>query len=86
MPTAKVIAERTFFPYALYLDSARHFCTEMRRKDYVSWHDLLAAVTLLSLSVEALANTSGELHIAEFKDFESYSPKDLTLPPHERTL
>ena len=41
----------------------------------MSWHDLLAAVTLLSLSVEALANTSGELHIAEFKDFESSSPK-----------
>ena len=75
MTSAKVVAERTFFPYVPYLVSARHFCTEFRRKEYVSWHDLLAAVTLLALSVEALANTAGELHIVDFKDFESASPK-----------
>jgi hypothetical protein len=75
MPTAKVIAKRTFFPYVPYLDSARHFCAEMERKEYVSWYDLLAAITLLALSIEALANTAGELHVTEFKDFESSSPK-----------
>jgi len=75
MTSAKVIAERTFFPYVPYLDSARHFCAEFQRKEYVSWYDLLAAITLLSLSVEALANTAGELYIVDFKDFESASPK-----------
>lgn len=75
MPTAKIVAERTFFPYVPYLDSARHFCGEMKRKERVSWHDLLAAMTLLALTVEALANTVGELVVPEFKDFESSSPK-----------
>jgi len=75
MASAKIITERTFFPYVPYLDSARHFCAEFQRKGYVSWYDLLASVTLLSLSVEALANTAGELHIVDFKDFESASPK-----------
>lgn len=75
MTTAKVVQERVFFPYTPYLDSATHFCSEMKRKEYVSWYDLLAAVTLLSLSVEALANTIGELVVQNFKDFESSSPK-----------
>lgn len=64
-----------FFPYVMYLDSARHFCGEMTRKEYVSWYDLLATVTLLGLSIEALANTIGELVVPDFKDFESSSPK-----------
>ena len=75
MPTAKVIQERVFFPYAPYLDSARHFCEELTRKDYVSWYDLMATVTLLALSVEALVNTIGEFTISDFKDFESSSSK-----------
>lgn len=75
MPTAKVVQERVFFPYQPYLDSARHFCDELKRKDYPSWYDLLAAVTLLSLSVEALLNTIGEFVVADFKDFESSPPK-----------
>ena len=75
MTTAKVVQERVFFPYTLFLDSAQHFCDEMMRKEYVSWYDLLAAVTLLALSVEALANTIGELIVPDFKDFESSSPK-----------
>lgn len=75
MTTAKVVQERVFFPYTPYLDSAQHFCGEMKRKEYVSWYDLLAAVTLLTLSVEALANTIGELVVPNFKDFESSSPK-----------
>ncbi|MBW8458139.1 MAG: hypothetical protein K0M58_06835 [Thiobacillus sp.] len=75
MPTAKVVQERVFFPFTPYLDSARHFCDELTRKDYVSWYDLLAAVTLLALSVEALANTIGEFAISDFKDFESSSPR-----------
>lgn len=75
MPTAKVVAERTFFPYRPFLDSARHFCQEMERKDYVSWYDLLAATTLLALAVEALVNTVGELLIEDFTDFESGSSK-----------
>lgn len=75
MTTAKVVQERVFFPYTLFLDSAQQFCGEMKRKKYVSWYDLLAAVTLLALSVEALANTIGELIVSDFKDFESSSPK-----------
>lgn len=75
MATAKVVQERVFFPYKIYLDSATHFCSEIKKKEYVSWHDLLAAVTLLALSVEALANTIGELVVPNFKDFESSSPK-----------
>jgi len=75
MKTAKVVAERTFFPYVPYLDSARHFCSEMKRNEHVSWYDLLAATTLLALSVEALVNTVGEFIVPEFKDFESSSPK-----------
>ena len=73
--TAKVVQEHVFLPYTLYLDSAKYFCAEMERKESVSWYDLLAAVTLLGLSVEAIANTFGELVIADFKDFESSSPK-----------
>ncbi|HZV98468.1 MAG TPA: hypothetical protein VFF74_05720 [Methylophilaceae bacterium] len=75
MTIAKVVQERVFFPYMPYLDSAEYFCGEMKRKEYVSWHDLFAAVTLLTLSVEALANTIGELVIPDFNDFESSSPK-----------
>lgn len=75
MTIAKVIQERVFLPYVPYLDSARHFCGELTRKDFVSWYDLLAAITLLSLSVEALANTIGEFAVPDFKDFESSSPK-----------
>jgi hypothetical protein len=75
MPTAKVVQERVFFPYQPYLDSASHFCGELKRKDYPSWYDLLAAVTLLSLSVEALLNTIGEFVVADFKDFEFSPPK-----------
>lgn len=75
MTTARVVQERVFFPYSPYVDSATHFCSEMERKEYVSWYDLLAAMTLLGLSVEAIANTYGELLIPNFKDFESASPK-----------
>jgi hypothetical protein len=75
MPTAKFIQERVFFPYTPYLDAATHFCGELSRKAYVSWYDLLAAVTLLALSVEALVNTIGEFVVPDFKDFESSSPK-----------
>lgn len=75
MTSAKVIQERVFFPYVPYIESARYFCGELARKDYVSWHDLLAATVLLSLSVEAIANTIGELVVPDFKDFESSSPK-----------
>jgi hypothetical protein len=75
MQTAKVVAERFFFPYRPFVESARYFCGEMKRKDYVSWHDLLAATTLLALSVEAIVNTLGELVVPDFGDFESSSPK-----------
>jgi hypothetical protein len=75
MTLAKVIQERVFFPYVPYMESAAYFCEELTRKGYVSWHDLLAATTLLSLSVEAIANTIGELVVPDFKDFESSSPK-----------
>lgn len=75
MPTAKVVQERVFLPYELYIDSARHFVGELDRKECVSWYDLAAAVTLLALSVEAIANTIGEHVIEDFKDFESSSPK-----------
>lgn len=75
MTSAKVIQERVFFPYVPYMESSKYFCEELTRKDYVSWHDLLAATTLLSLSVEAIANTIGELAVPDFKDFESSSPK-----------
>ena len=75
MTTAKVVQECVFFPYSPYVDSAQHFCSEMKRKEYVSWYDLLAAVTILGLSVEAIANTFGELLVPNFKDFESASPK-----------
>jgi hypothetical protein len=63
-----------FFPYTPYLDSANHFCSELERKEYVGWYDLLASVTLTALSVEALVNTIGELVVHDFKDFESSSP------------
>jgi hypothetical protein len=75
MSTAKVVQERIFLPYELYIDSARHFVGELDRKEYESWYDLAAAVTLLALSVEAIANTIGEHVIEDFKDFESSSPK-----------
>lgn len=75
MTKAKVIQERVFFPYVLYIDSAKYFCEELTRKDYISWYDLLAATTLLSLSVEAIANTFGEILVSDFKDFESSSPR-----------
>lgn len=75
MIKAKVIQERVFLPYKIFLDSSSHFCEEMKRKDYVSWYDLLAAITILGLSVEALVNTIGVLVIPDFKDFESSSPK-----------
>lgn len=75
MPTAKVIQERIFFPYTPFISSASYFCKELVRKDYVSWHDLLAATTLLALSVEAITNTIGELVVPNFTDFESSSPK-----------
>lgn len=75
MTTAKVVQDRVFCPYTLYLDSASHFCGELSRKEYASWYDLLAAVTLLALSIEALLNTIGEFVIADFKDFDSSSPK-----------
>lgn len=52
-----------------------YFCEEMKRKDFVSWHDLLAATTLLALSVEAIVNTFGELLVPDFGDFESSPPK-----------
>jgi hypothetical protein len=75
MPRAKVVAERRFFPYSPFLESANHFCGLMKSGECVYWHDLLAATTLLALSVEALANTAGELLIPSFGDFESSSPK-----------
>lgn len=75
MKTAKVVAERSFFPYRPFVESANYFCKEMKRKEYVSWHDLLAATTLLALSVEAIVNTIGELVVPDFGDFESSSPK-----------
>ncbi len=75
MKTAKVVAERIFFPYRPFVDSARYFCEEMKRKEHVSWHDLLAATTLLALSVEAIVNTIGELVVPDFGDFESSSPR-----------
>lgn len=75
MVTAKVVQERVFFPYTPFLDAARHYCGELSRKEYVSWYDLLAATTLLALSVEALANTIGEFVVPDFRDFESSSPK-----------
>ena len=75
MPIAKVVQERTFLPYHLYVDSARHFVGELDRKEYESWYDLAAAVTLLAFSIEAIANTIGEHVIEDFKDFESSSAK-----------
>jgi hypothetical protein len=75
MTLAKVVQERVFFPYTPYMESAKYFCEELSRKDHASWHDLLAATTLLSLSVEAIANTIGELVVPDFKDFESSSPR-----------
>lgn len=74
MDRAKVIQQRVFLPYELYIDSAKHFCDELDKKDYISWYDLMASTTLLALSVEALVNTIGELVITEFKDFESMPP------------
>lgn len=75
MTTAHVIQERRFLPYVPFIDSAEHFCAELDRKEYVSWFDLMAATTLLALSVEALANTMGEHLVENFKDFESSAPK-----------
>lgn len=75
MPTARVVQERVFLPYELYINTAKHFVGELDRKEYVSWYDLIAAVTLLGLSIEAIANTVGEHVIEDFKDFESSSPK-----------
>lgn len=46
MTLARVVQERVFLPYTPYMESAKHFCEELTRKDYVSWHDLLAATTL----------------------------------------
>jgi hypothetical protein len=73
-PTARVEHEREVLVYRLYLDSAAHFCSNLTRKEYVSWFDLMAAITICSLSVEAIANTLGSLVVPNFKDFESSSP------------
>lgn len=74
MDTAKVIMQRNFLPYSIYIESAKHFCDELDKKDYISWYDLMASITLSALSIEALANTVGELTIEKFEDFESLQP------------
>ena len=70
MTKAKVIQEKIFFPYRPYFESAEFFC----EKEPLTQYDLMAAITLLSLSIEAMANTIGHLVIPDFKDFENSSP------------
>ena len=45
MDTAKVIMQRNFLPYSIYIESAKHFCEELDKKDYISWYDLMASIT-----------------------------------------
>ena len=74
MDRAKVIKKRIFFPHVMYLDTAKHFCAELERKEYVSWYDLMACMTTTALSVEAILNTFGHIAIRDFTDFESSTP------------
>lgn len=75
MQKASVVRERHFLPYLPFIESAKHFCDQLDQQGEVSWYDLMAATTLLALSVEALVNTIGELIVPNFSDFESCSPK-----------
>ena len=74
MDRAKVVKKRVFFPHAMYLDTAEHFCAELDRKEYVSWYDLMACMTMTAFSVEAILNTFGQIAIKDFGDFESCTP------------
>jgi hypothetical protein len=74
MDRAKVVKKRVFFPYAIYVDTAEHFCAELDRKEFVSWHDLMACMTTTAFSVEAILNTFGHIAVKDFGDFESCTP------------
>ena len=74
MDRAKVIKKRIFFPHSMYLDTAKHFCAELGRKEYISWYDLMACMTTTALSVEAILNTFCHIAIQDFRDFESSPP------------
>ncbi|MBF0674658.1 hypothetical protein [Pseudomonas sp.] len=74
MSRAKVIKKRIFFPHVMYLDTAKHFCEELDRKECISWYDLMACMTTTAFSVEAILNTFGHISIKDFTDFESSTP------------
>ena len=74
MTEATTFKERHFLPVEMFLDSARKFVAKIRAEDPPLWPDLMAAASLLSLSLEALVNSLGPLFVSDFSDFDSSSP------------
>lgn len=74
MTEATVHKTRHFFPAEMFLHSARHFVRKVRTEEPPRWPDLMAAASLLALSLEALVNSLGPHLVKDFSDFESASP------------
>ncbi|MFG6158189.1 hypothetical protein ACGTNG_05235 [Halomonas sp. 1390] len=74
MTEATVHKTRHFFPAEMFLHSAGHFVRKVITDDPPQWPDLMAAASLLALSLEALVNSLGPQLLDDFSDFESASP------------
>ena len=74
MTEATTFKERHFLPLTMFLDSARKFVAKINSDDLPQWPDLMAAASVLSLSLEALVNSLGPFLVADFADFDSASP------------
>ena len=74
MTEATTHKERHFLPIEMFLDSARKVVAKIKADNSPLWPDLMAAASLLSLSLEALVNSLGPHLVDDFEDFDSASP------------
>ena len=74
MTEATTYKERHFLPVEMFLDPARKFVAKIRADNPPLWPDLMAAASLLSLSLEALVNSLGPHLLDDFQYFDSASP------------
>ncbi len=74
MTEATTYKERHFLPVEMFLDPARKFVAKVKTDNPPLWPDLMAAASLLSLSLEALVNSLGPHLVNDFQDFDSASP------------
>ena len=66
--------KKTFSAHHMLMNAAFLQLEAARETENSQFNSLLAALTLSSLSVEALANSVGERVVPDWRDFESLSP------------